>query len=391
MHFETAAYCPLLSVLMQNGQWPSRAIPPLVLAAVLFSSGGADSYRFVANDMYVNEDDFTSRAAVRWDPAVWGPGETLEWVIADEPGLTSDWVVEEEEREGPALFETPEDAIPLLAGGLAAWSNLESADIRWKFIGVEKVEGHIRDGHNAVVVRVVPGLLGQARPWMRLVNGEWKMEECDVLMSPMIVADALAGNVFHLGTLVHEFGHCLPLHHSAAFGDMAIILSVFPDSRGHPPQMAYAFRSFTEPTLDDVIGASLLRPVPGWLGTTGAISGRITVEGRRANHVMVFAARMSGDGVQESVSVMTEPDGDFTIEGLMPGVYFLRASSMIRPDAHPYYAYHLRSRSEEAAILDARDKILLDPVTVRAGTETAGIRLDLPRGRQGRDWQRRDR
>ena len=373
-----------------------------MFAAVLFSGAGADSYRFVANDMYVNEDDFTSRAAVRWDPAVWGPGETLEWVIADEPGLTSDWVVEEEEREGPALFETPEDAIPLLAGGLAAWSNLESADIRWKFIGVEKVEGHIRDGHNAVVVRVVPGLLGQARPWMRLVNGEWKMEECDVLMSPMIVADALAGDVFHLGTLVHEFGHCLPLHHSAAFGDVAEAFDdypystghprpvggVFPDSRGHPPQMAYAFRSFTEPTLDDVIGASLLRPVPGWLGTTGAISGRITVEGRRANHVMVFAARMSGDGVQESVSVMTEPDGDFTIEGLMPGVYFLRASSMIRPDAHPYYAYHLRSG---AAILDARDKILLDPVTVRAGRETAGIRLDLARGRQGREWLRTNR
>ena len=373
---------------MQNDRRPSRVIPPLVFAAVLFSSGGADSYRFVANDMYVNEDDFTSRAAVRWDPAVWGPGETLEWVIADEPGLTSDWVVEEEEREGPALFETPEDAIPLLAGGLAAWSNLESADIRWKFIGVEKVEGHIRDGHNAVVVRVVPGLLGQARPWMRLVNGEWKMEECDVLMSPMIVADALAGDVFHLGTLVHEFGHCLPLHHSAAYGDMAITLGVFPDSRGHPPQMAYASRSFTAPTLDDITGASLLRPVPGWLGTTGAISGRITVEGRRANHVMVFAARMSGDGVQESVSVMTEPDGDFTIEGLLPGVYFLRASSMIRPDAHPYYAYHLRSG---AAILDARDKILLDPVTVRAGRETAGIRLDLPRGRQGRDWQPKDR
>ena len=88
---------------------------------------------------------------------------------------------------------------------------------------------------------------------------------------------------------------------------------------------------------------------------------------------------------------MTEPDGDFTIEGLMPGVYFLRASSMILPVAHPYYAYHLRSRSEEAAILDARDKILLDPVTVRAGRETAGIRLDLPRGRQGRDWQPKDR
>ena len=369
-----------------------------MFAAVLFSSGGADSYRFVANDKYVNEDDFTSRAAVRWDPAVWGPSETLEWVIAAEPGWTSAW--EFEGQEGPALFATPEEALPIVATALAAWENLETADIRWTVTGVEQVEGFVRDGHNTVTVQ--SEIYGQAKPWMRLVNGEWKMEECDVRISPLAMERTLAGDLDGVIVLPHEFGHCLPLHHSAAFGDVAEAFDdypystghprpvggVFPDSRGHPPVMALAFRSFSEPTLDDVIGASLLRPVPGWLSTTGAISGRITVEGRRANHVMVFAARMSSDGVQESVSVMTEPDGDFTIEGLMPGVYFLRASSMIRPDAHPYYAYHLRSG---AAILDARDKILLDPVTVRAGRETAGIRLDLARGRQGREWLRTNR
>ena len=356
-----------------------------MLAAVLFSSGGADSYRFVANDMYVNEDDFTTRAAVRWDPAVWGPGETLEWVIAPEPGWTSAWVAEG--QEGPAPFATPEEALPILARGLAAWSDLETADIRWEVTGVERVEGFVRDGYKTVTVQIAPGILGQAKPWMRLVNGAWKMEECDV-RPPVVVADILAGDIYHLGSLIHEFGHCLPLHHSAAFGDAARIFDAFPDSRGHPPVMALAFRSFAEPTLDDITGASLLRSVPGWLRTTGAISGRVTVEGTKAAHVMVFAARMTGDGVQESVSVMTEPDGDFTIEGLMPGVYFLRASSMIRTDAHPYYAYHLESG---AAILDARDKILLDPVTVRAGQETPGIRLDLRRGRQGRDWQPKDR
>ena len=385
MHFETAAYCPLLSVLMQNGQWPSRAIPPLVLAAVLFFSGGADSYRFVANDMYVNEDDFTSRAAVRWDPAVWGPGETLEWVIAAEPGWTSAWEFEGE--TGPALFETPEEALPMVARGLAAWEALETADIRWTVTGVEQVEGFVRDGRNTVTVQST-GPYGQAKPWMRLVNGEWKMEECDVRVSPLAMEGALLGKVDDLIVLPHEFGHCLPLHHPAAFGDMAHRFNRFPDSRGHPPAMSLAFRAHPELTLDDAIGASLLRPVPGWLGTTGAISGRITVEGRQAAHVMVFAARMTNGGVQESVSVMTEPDGDFTVEGLMPGVYFLRAGSMNRPDAHHYYAFHLRSRPEEAAILDAPDQILLDPVTVRAGRETAGIRLDLPRGRRGRYWLR---
>ena len=347
-----------------------------MFAAVLFSSGGADSYLLVSHD---RPTDWSAQFAVRWNPAVWGPGGTLEWVIAAEPGWTSAWVEEDWDREGPAPFETPEEALPLVAWGLAAWSNLETADMRWEVTGVEDVAGYVRDGRNTVTVQINPGILGQGRPWFRQVNGEWMVEECDVRMSPLVVEDILAEDIFHLGTLVHEFGHCLPLQHSAAYSDAAYLFEPFPDSRGHPPQMAYAWRSFPEPTLDDAIGASLLRPAPGWLSTTGAISGRITVEGRKATHVMVFAARMTSHGVEESVSAMTEADGDFHIEGLVPGVYFLRASSMNRPDAHAHWV-------PMGAILDAHDKILLDPVTVRAGTETAGIRLDLPRGRKARDW-----
>ena len=62
----------------------------------------------------------------------------------------------------------------------------------------------------------------------------------------------------------------------------------------------------------------------------------------------------------------------------------VRAGSMVRPDAHTPWV-------GRGAILDARDKILLDPVNVRAGKETAGIRLDLPRGRRARDWGARNR
>ena len=231
MHFETAACAGYSQSICRRVDGLREPFLPSRSAALLFSSGGADSYRFVANDRYVNEDDFTSRAAVRWDPVVWGPGETLEWVIAAEPGWTSAW--EYRGETGPALFETPEEALPIVARGLAAWEVLETADIRWTVTGVEQVEGFVRDGRNTVTVQST-GPTGQAKPWMRLVNGEWKMEECDVRVSPLAMQRILAGKVKDLIILPHEFGHCLPLHHSAAFGDAASIFRAFPDSRGAP-------------------------------------------------------------------------------------------------------------------------------------------------------------
>ena len=69
---------------------------------------------------------------------------------------------------------------------------LKTADIRWTVTGVEQVEGFVRDGHNTVTVQSA-GPYGQAKPWMRLVNGEWKMEECDVRISPLAMEGTLAG------------------------------------------------------------------------------------------------------------------------------------------------------------------------------------------------------
>ena len=227
-HFETAAYarycpsgCRTAGGLRESflPSWSPLSFSPAVEPTATCSPD--------------NGDDWSARFAQRWNPAVWGPGETLEWVIAAEPGWTSPWV--EEGTGGTGAVRDPEEALPIIAEGLAAWSNIETADIRWEVTGAENVEGYVRDGRNTVVVRVTPGILGAGKPWARRVNGEWMVEECDVLMSPLVVEDMLAGDIFHLGSLVHEFGHCLNLQHSAAYGDMARFSDVFPDSRGHPP------------------------------------------------------------------------------------------------------------------------------------------------------------
>ena len=62
----------------------------LVWVAVALPGPEASGYRF---SEAVRDDPYppTAAGAVRWDEAVWAPGEMLTWVVADDPGWTSSW------------------------------------------------------------------------------------------------------------------------------------------------------------------------------------------------------------------------------------------------------------------------------------------------------------
>ena len=51
--------------------------------------------------------------------------------------------------------------------------------------------------------------------------------------------------------------------------------------------MSYGIEVTNDLTLDDIAGASLLRPAGGWRGRVGSISGQVDVEGRPARYVAV--------------------------------------------------------------------------------------------------------
>ena len=77
--------------------WQNRAVRSrwvwiaiLVWVAVILPGPDARGYRFFGA---VNEDPYPPPAAgaVRWDDAVWAPGEMLTWVVADDPGWTASW------------------------------------------------------------------------------------------------------------------------------------------------------------------------------------------------------------------------------------------------------------------------------------------------------------
>ena len=72
------------------------------------------------------------------------------------------------------------------------------------------------------------------------------------------------------------------------------------------------------------IGASLLRPAPGWLGTTGAVYGTVLSGDIEAGRTRVFLmfARIGSDGRPgQPVTRISNWQGQFVVEGLDPGKY----------------------------------------------------------------------
>ena len=333
------------------------------LAVVLVSGGDGYGYRFTsARDLWplaVSDD------ALRWDPSVWGPRDTLRWVIADDPGWTSSW--ESTTRDGETQSEDPPfrraaDAIPFVEEALAAWTAIGSADIRWEVVGVADGPGYVLDDRFMVTALTEedfplgPTTAALSRTWRVRRGAEWRIAECDVVMRSSSSAVLGSDDPANLATLIHELGHCIGLDHAAAHSIWEGVhgtVSVW----GETPKMSYGIEVTNDLTLDDIAGASLLRPAGSWPRNVGSIAGRVTVGGEAARYVAVLAARLAGSDLAPGESVFTDEQGRFLIEGLAPGDYLIWAGPMIRLDAHS----ELLARG---ATLDARDVFSLDPLSV---------------------------
>ncbi len=104
-------------------------------------------------------------------------------------------------------------------------------------------------------------------------------------------------------TMTHEFGHALGLQHTLTSACMS----------------TYVTRSTTKAMplgADDVAGISLLYPTPGYLATTGSITGRVTLNGNGVSLASVVAISPI-TGV--AISNLTNPDGTYRIDAIPPG------------------------------------------------------------------------
>ena len=330
-----------------------------------------------------------------WHPSVWPPGDTLVFYLS-----TVNWP--EDARM------TPEEVKDLLSEMLAEWSDISTADMLLRVDGPVDLEPG-RDGKNIFFLN--PGSVhggGVPTYWSDRIDGVRGIVEVDHELglpenvvwwtkgqydqSPWLyVANAMG---------MHPLGHTFGLGHSAAFpvarscppptygvddcgpvdGDSGYWRRV---SGAWPldPIMSYGISSILSWTadgrtlrLDDKVGASLLRPRPGWLATVGTIAGSVRAEdGWPVSHVHIWAVRPSDDGTVDGVGAFADRDGNFEIRGLPPGDWFLVAHPDLEWLANPGFYY-----DQQGELLD---EMLLYPVRAQAGQTADGIEITMSRGR----------
>ncbi len=341
---------------------PVIAVAGFVCALLLESSPGW-GYRFYPSR---DEDSVVPRsdAARRWQSTVWGPGDTLVWHLLDDPL----WL---------AHFSGPEEALPLVEESLDAWGRIPSTDVRWRVDGIivgEQVRG---DGRNTVSVEETEDFAGQARRWSRRrLGGPWERVECDVVLGTVYLEKLAGTDDNRLSTLLHELGHCLGLAHAAVTPTVRWNRSWTDSSVWQKdPQMSYGRDIDNTLAEDEAIGASLLRPVRGWLRTTGSISGRVLSDSGPAAFVSVHVLRNNGGRARPAVQVFSNETGEFLTEGLAPGEYLLWIHPMIAQSAHG----RLLQRGDPLS--DLNDSLELQLLVVRAGRETRAGELTLSHGR----------
>ena len=304
---------------------------------------------------------------LQWDPAIWGPGRTIGVTVPDDPRWTES-----------GAFGTMGEVRALVAGALRFWSEVPTADVRWRLQGpAEEGVGAITVtleedfGAAAWAVRHFEGVNELNFGLPNLVGCGIEIDARGVLTWPLD-RSSLRHYKSGLSELIaHELGHCLGLDHPPAYPNARFHPAPFYEQNsmwGEEPVMAPGgparnFGSLEIPTSDR-IGASLVRPAPGWMETTGAVYGTVISHNRSTwMRPTILVARIGVDGVlRDVINKWVDRFGAFLIEGLAPGNYVVLVG-------------HKNQGSGSKESIRDWDSVLLSPVEVRAGERTGPLVL----------------
>jgi hypothetical protein len=230
-----------------------------------------------------------------------------------------------------------------ISRAFATWDAVETADTSSEFAGFTGAIPDREDGITVLGFASRPDLdrvLGATQFTVDITSGE--IVESDIFFNSTFqwsVAAAGEAGRFDLESIaVHEIGHLLGLGHSA-LGET----EVRPGGRrviGAEAVMfpiAFAAGNTADRQLkpDDVAGLSDIYPTNEFRRTRGSISGRVTKNGAGVfgAHIVAFNTRtgalVGGFSLSDS--------GSFTIAGLEPGTYVLRAEPLDDGDVESFF------------------------------------------------------
>ncbi len=222
-----------------------------------------------------------------------------------------------------------------------------------------------------------------------------RLSGCDVEINPFWfgedpVADPEVAGPYLLALeqlVLHELGHCIGLAHTAT-NPLWLLGSapphrepgLFPEGvetfQAHPSMSYGSSYRTTTLTPDDMHGASLLYPAPGFLRARGSLGGRVVFpDGEPAPHVFLGAVDYSGGSPVFGPGVFSDAGGRFLLEAMPPGPLHLWVRPLMLFRAHG----DLVEAASAAGSLDALDTQRW--FRVRAGEITLVPDIVVRRGR----------
>ena len=347
---------------MRTG-WMAAAVRTAVLACVVLPVAGSgaritEAYAFIdfVHDLRELRGIGEERKG-RWNAAVWGPGMTLTVAVPDNPR----WLAS-------SAFESMVEARGAVSEALRQWADVGTADIRWR------VDATAEAGEGVLSIVLDDDLRPAGAAFLSSRAGEsggGEIYRCQITLNSRVVESSDYPSILDL--LTHELGHCVGLDHPPTYPNDSF--SPNPDADGpsmwgYDPVMAAGWASFDGRLwTSDRIGASLLRPAPGWLERTGTVYGTVlsadsaagAAEEQRA--VIVLITRIEPDGAsREAIARYTNRWGQFVFEGLRPGNYVVMVSHL-QPD--PFQSWF-------RLIWEA---VVLRTVAIQAGERTGPLVL----------------